>query len=172
MSESPRTNDPLDEAFADYLRMSDAGEIASREDFLKLFPDLADDLKDLIEAADLFGEVTLGGQPAGSSSGFNVGALAHNAETIATSALANDSSGDPDVTLPIANRGANDQGPCLPYDLGDYVLLEEIGRGGMGVVYLAKQHELDRQVAIKMIRSGILADEGEVRRMLPDRRQQ
>ena len=164
MSESPRTNDPLDEAFADYLRMSDAGEITSREDFLKLFPDLADDLKDLIEAADLFGKVTLGGQPAGSSSGFNVGALAHNAETIATSALANDSSGDPDVTLPIANRGANDQGPCLPYDLGDYVLLEEIGRGGMGVVYLAKQHELDRQVAIKMIRSGILADEGEVRR--------
>ncbi|MDA8967667.1 serine/threonine-protein kinase [bacterium] len=164
MSESPRTNDPLDEAFADYLRMSDAGEIASREDFLKLFPDLADDLKELIEAADLFGEVTLGGQPAGSSSGFNVGTLAHNAETIATSALASDSSGDPDITLPIANRGANAQGPCLPYDLGDYVLLEEIGRGGMGVVYLAKQHELDRQVAIKMIRSGILADEGEVRR--------
>ena len=160
MSESPRTNDPLDEAFADYLRMSDAGEIASREDFLKLFPDLADDLKELIEAADLLGEVTLGGQPAGSSSGFNVAALSPNAETIAKSTPA----GDPDVTLPMANRAANDHGPRLPYDLGDYVLLEEIGRGGMGVVYLAKQHDLDRQVAIKMIRSGILADEGEVRR--------
>ena len=47
---------------------------------------------------------------------------------------------------------------------GDYVLQREIGRGGMGVVYLARQHELDRQVAIKMIRSGMLADEGEVRR--------
>jgi len=164
MSESPPTNDPLDEAFADYLRMSDAGEIASREDFLKLFPDLADDLKELIEAADLLGNVTLGGQPAGSSSGFNVAALSPNAETIATSAPADDSSGDPDITLPMANRAASDHGPRLPYDLGDYVLLEEIGRGGMGVVYLAKQHDLDRQVAIKMIRSGILADEGEVRR--------
>lgn len=164
MSESPRTNDPLDEAFADYLRMSDAGEIASREDFLKLFPDLADDLKELIEAADLLGNVTLSGQPAGSSSGFSAAALSPNAETIATSAPADDSSGDPDATLPMANRAANDHGPGLPYDLGDYVLLEEIGRGGMGVVYLAKQHDLDRQVAIKMIRSGILADEGEVRR--------
>ena len=64
----------------------------------------------------------------------------------------------------MANRAANDHGPRLPYDLGDYILLKEIGRGGMGVVYLAKQHELDRQVAIKMIRSGILAGEGEVRR--------
>ena len=59
MSESRPTNDPLDEAFADYLRMSDAGEIASREDFLKLFPDLADDLKELIEAADLLGKAKL-----------------------------------------------------------------------------------------------------------------
>lgn len=164
MSETPRTNDPLDEAFADYLRMSDAGEIASREDFLKLFPDLADDLKELIEAADLLGEVTLSGQPAGSSSGFNVAALSPSAETIATSAVGDDASGGPDATLPMANRASNDHGPSLPYDLGDYVLLEEIGRGGMGVVYLAKQHDLDRQVAIKMIRSGILADEGEVRR--------
>ena len=62
MSEPPRTNDPLDEAFADYLRMSDAGEIASREDFLKMFLDLANELKELIEAADLFGAVNPNGQ--------------------------------------------------------------------------------------------------------------
>ena len=123
MSESPPTNDPLDEAFADYLRMSDAGEIANREDFLKLFPDLADDLKELIEAADLLGEVTLNGQPAGSSSGFDALALSPNAETISKSARCDDSSGDPDVTLPMANRAPNDLGPRLPYDLGDYVLL-------------------------------------------------
>ena len=47
---------------------------------------------------------------------------------------------------------------------GAYELLGEIGRGGMGIVYRARQIGLDRIVAVKMIPFGALASEESVRR--------
>jgi serine/threonine protein kinase/WD40 repeat protein/tetratricopeptide (TPR) repeat protein len=47
---------------------------------------------------------------------------------------------------------------------GDYELIERVGRGGMGVVYQARQRRLNRVVALKMIRSGEFAGEDEIAR--------
>jgi eukaryotic-like serine/threonine-protein kinase len=153
--------DPLDVAFAQYLRRCDEGEFVSREEFLAQFePPLADQLKELMLSADRIGQMTQVRKFAGED-GQNKGG-----ETIHVSAGNGGLSGDEDLnlTLPLASRREGDHGPTLPFDLGDYELIEVIGRGGMGVVYRANQKELQREVAVKMIRSGVLASEAEVKR--------
>jgi WD40 repeat protein len=68
------------------------------------------------------------------------------------------------VIEPFRNLGPT--GPALPKgsSFGDYEVLEEIARGGMGVVFKARQISLNRLVGLKMILAGHLASPLDVQR--------
>jgi Protein kinase domain len=51
-----------------------------------------------------------------------------------------------------------------PAVLGEFRIVREIGRGGMGVVYEAEQTPLRRRVALKVLRFGVVADEEAMKR--------
>jgi tRNA A-37 threonylcarbamoyl transferase component Bud32 len=134
----------LNEVLAAYLEAAQAGQQVNQEEWLARHPDLAGELAEFFANQE------------------RVGRLAAPLRS-AISPDAPPTQEDP--TLPPEPNAAN--GPPLGTKVryfGDYELLEEIARGGMGVVYKARQASLNRIVAVKMILAGQLASESDIRR--------
>jgi serine/threonine-protein kinase len=128
----------VNEVIAVYLEAVRAGQAPDRDELIAGHPELAADL------------------------------AAFFADHDKVVALAGPLSAERPGAAPVSTVGPDATPPPEPAapgrTFGDYELLEEIARGGMGVVYKARQVSLNRIVALKMILAGQLASESDVRR--------
>lgn len=69
-----------------------------------------------------------------------------------------------DLPITEASEKSADAESACGRRLGDFQLLREIGRGGMGIVYEAEQLSLARRVAVKVLRNAALPDDARVKR--------
>lgn len=144
-SRSSGPHDPrLDRILAEYVESVESGSPQNPDDWAARYPEFAAELRDFIAVRRQFDA-----------------AVQNAAEELSPSAF------DSPTLLGQGNAregsGESAAPPRVRY-FGDYELLEEIARGGMGVVYKARQVNLKRIVALKLILSGQLAGEEDVRR--------
>jgi WD40 repeat protein len=132
------TDERLGEVIAAYLEAAAAGQAPDREELLSRHPELAGELRAFLADYDRMQELA---EP-----------LRQEAPVKQAAALTQGFDSAPPTP-----------GATVRY-FGDYELLEELARGGMGVVYKARQVSLNRVVALKMILAGELASPSDVTR--------
>ncbi|MBI3862625.1 MAG: serine/threonine protein kinase, partial [Planctomycetia bacterium] len=125
----------LEQILADYLHSVERGDPLDRQSLLAAHPDLAADLTSFFRNHDAIGRL---------------------AEPLNAAV-------DAPTLLGMSDTHSAQAGQTIRY-FGDYELLDEIARGGMGVVFKARQVNLNRVVALKMILAGQLAHDSDVKR--------
>jgi serine/threonine-protein kinase len=131
----------LEEILHRYLQAVDAGQLPDRDALLRQHPEFAPELAALFADQEAVAGLAW--------------AMAEPAAPMLPATEA--------PTLAPGEMPAPAPGTRIRY-FGDYELLKEIARGGMGVVYRARQISLNREVALKMILAGQLASAGDVQR--------
>ena len=107
-----------------------SGRAASVEAVAKAHPDLADELRELWAIAQF-------------------AQMAKNVPLVSTIASPDGLHPSPEIV--------DDSSGVLPREFGDFELQSVLGRGGMGIVYKARQKSLNRIVALKMVREAHMA---------------
>ena len=151
----------LDEIVTAYLKAVEAGQQPDQAELLARHPDLADELREFFAAQKSIDNAAA--QMRGHATTLvHAGEVPRRARSEAP-ATAGWVLACTEHTLALGEAPANPGLGTIRY-FGDYELLEEIARGGMGVVYKARQVSLNRIVALKMILAGQLASPADVKR--------
>ncbi|TWU02539.1 protein kinase domain-containing protein [Stieleria varia] len=146
MSDSRMDRREFESVLAEYIELVKAGRFSQANSLLDENPDHADSVRSAIDADEdlrnFMDDVTIA----------------------PLTAIRDQNTVEPTMEGFVnPNRSVGAHRQPIAY-FGDYELLSEIARGGMGVVYKARQVNLDRIVAIKMILTGQLASDCDVRR--------
>ncbi len=139
----------VNEVIAAYLKAVDAGQTPDPDEFIAQHRDVAGDLESFLTNRNQFEHLA---EPLREAA-FNSNQQSDDATSCTSFESSESVTTAGDVSIEAEGR-----------HFGDYELLEEIARGGMGVVYKARQTSLNRIVALKMILAGQLASKEDVQR--------
>src|SRR5579884_4319814 len=143
----PERDERLGEILAAWIEAAERGETPDSAEWLARHAEFADELKEFLANRARLQEAA---KP-----------LYQAVRTLAAVAPSN---GDTPRFMSQESTGVLPAETMIGRSVGEYDLLEQIGQGGMGLVYRARHRRLQRLVALKMLRTNVLSAAGDVQR--------